>query len=82
MPVYGKDRDDVVGVIYAFDLLQHVVRGDQAREVREVMRSPFFVPEGKPLNDLLAEMRGRRISLAVVLNEFGGTSGVVTSGSN
>jgi len=78
VPVYGKDRDDVVGVIYAFDLLQEIVHGSPAREVRAVMRSPFFVPEGKPLNDLLAEMRGRRISLALVLNEFGGTSGVVT----
>ena len=78
VPVYGKDRDDVVGVIYAFDLMQEVLRGSLGREVRAVMRSPFFVPEGKPLNDLLAEMRGRRVSLAVVLNEFGGTSGVVT----
>ena len=78
VPVYGKDRDDVVGVIYAFDLLQHIGRGRQEREVREVMRSPYFVPEGKPLNDLLAEMRGQRISLAVVLNEFGGTAGVIT----
>ena len=78
VPVYGKDRDDVVGVIYAFDLLQHIGRGGQGREVGEVMRSPFFVPEGKPLNDLLAEMRGRRVSLAVVLNEFGGTAGVIT----
>ncbi len=78
VPVFGKDRDDVVGVIYAFDLLQHIVRGNPGRPVHEIMRSPFFVPEGKPVNDLLAEMRGRRVSLAVVLNEFGGTSAVVT----
>lgn len=78
VPVYGRDRDDVLGVVYALDLLAHVVRGRSDRSVRDVMRSPFFVPEGKPLNDLLDEMRGRRISLAIVLNEFGGTAGVVT----
>ena len=77
-PVYGKDRDDVVGVVYSFDLLAQHLRGRGGRTVKEVMRSPFFVPEGKPLNDLLNEMRGRRVSLAVILNEFGGTSGVVT----
>jgi len=78
MPVFGRDRDDVVGVIHAMDLLAQVVRGRGDRRVDEVMHSPFFVPEGKPLNDLLGEMRRRRVSLAIVLNEFGATSGIVT----
>ena len=78
MPVYGRDRDDVLGIVYAFDLLAEVSRGHLARSVKEVMRPPFFVPEGKPLSALLAAMRTRRVSMAVVLNEYGGVSGVVT----
>jgi CBS domain containing-hemolysin-like protein len=78
VPAYGKDRDDILGIVYSFDLLAQLTQESRHRTVHEVMRSPFFVPEGKPLNDLLSEMRARRVSLAVVLNEFGGTSGVVT----
>lgn len=78
IPVYGKDREDVLGVLYAHDLIEHLAASRTERLVRHVMRSPFFVPEGKPLNDLLTELRGRRVHMAIVLNEFGGTAGVVT----
>jgi putative hemolysin len=82
IPVYEKDRDDVVGVLYARDLLGHWRRdgvpGKKDRTVRAVMRKPFFVPENKPLNDLMKEMRSRKVHLAVVLDEFNGTSGLVT----
>ena len=81
IPVYGQDRDDVVGVLYARDLLTHWNVSDQQAEestVRDVMRKPFFVPENKPLNDLMKEMRLGKVHLAVVLDEFNGTSGLVT----
>jgi len=78
VPVYGRDRDDVVGVIYAFDLLEEVSRSQPRKTVEEIMRSPFFVPEGKPLNQLLEELRTRRSSLAIVTDEYGGTAGLVT----
>ena len=87
VPVFEKDRDHVVGVLYARDLLSHW-RDPRARAredeegvllVASVMRDkPFFVPETKGIGDLLTEMRARRIHLAVVVDEFGGTSGLVT----
>jgi len=78
LPVYGKDRDDVVGVLHAFDLLAELSRPRPHARVRDVMRPPFFVPAGKPLNALLAEMRARRSSMAIVTNEYGGVAGLVT----
>jgi CBS domain containing-hemolysin-like protein len=87
VPVYEKDRDHVVGVLYARDLLSHwrdprarAREGDEdALLVSSVMRDkPFFVPETKAIGDLLAEMRARRIHLAVVVDEYGGTAGLVT----
>ena len=82
VPVYGKDRDDVIGVLYAHDLLAHWGDGATASDtppcVRDLMRPPFFVPENKSLNDLLKEMRARKVHMAVVLDEFNGTEGLVT----
>ncbi len=79
VPVFEKDRDDVTGVLYAHDLLEHWHRDDtEDVAVRDIMRTPFFVPENKPLNDLLREMRARKVHLAVVLDEFNGTEGLVT----
>ncbi len=78
LPVYGRDRDDVVGVIHAFDILRELSQARPRARVREIMRPPYFVPEGKPLNDLLNEMRDRRVSMAIVMNEYGGVAGLVT----
>ena len=84
IPVYGKDRDDVIGLLYAHDLLSHFgphVNGSEEKEqlpVSSIMREPFFVPESKPLRDLLGEMRARKMHLAIVLDEFNGTVGLVT----
>jgi CBS domain containing-hemolysin-like protein len=80
LPVYGEDRDDVIGVLYAHDLIAYL--GPPADmptvKVRDLMRKPFFVPETKPINDLLREMRARKVHLAVVVDEFNGTTGLVT----
>jgi CBS domain containing-hemolysin-like protein len=78
MPVYGKDRDDVLGVLYAFDLLRELSQPNPRKYARDLMRSPYFVPETKKVGDLLVEMRARRISMALVMNEFGGIAGLVT----
>lgn len=83
VPVYGRDRDDVIGVLYSHDLLAHWrpdAGGDDTPRpsVRELMRTPFFVPENKPLNDLMREMRARKVHMAIVLDEFNGTEGLVT----
>ncbi len=83
VPVFGRDRDDVIGVLYSHDLLGHwrpasgTKAGDE-RSVRDIMRAPFFVPENKSLNDLMREMRARKVHMAIVLDEFNGTEGLVT----
>jgi CBS domain containing-hemolysin-like protein len=79
VPVYGKDRDDVLGVLYARDLLAHAGHETAARlTVRDLMRPAYFVPETKRLPELLHEMRSRKNHLAVVVNEFRATAGVVS----
>jgi len=77
VPVYSGDLDNIVGILYAKDLLGHVGRPAEV-ELRTIIRKPFFVPESKPLDDLLKEFRGRKIHMAIVLDEYGGTAGLVT----
>lgn len=77
MPVYQGDIDNIIGVLYAKDMLRMIGRGESV-PVRELMRKPFFVPETKALDDLLREFKARKVHLAVVLDEYGGTAGVVT----
>ncbi|MGC9454867.1 MAG: hemolysin family protein [Phycisphaerae bacterium] len=77
VPVYQQDIDNIIGVLYAKDLLQHV-RTEQPVSVREIMRKPFFVPETMTLDKLLREFKARKVHLAVVLDEYGGTAGLVT----
>ncbi|MFP3936957.1 MAG: hemolysin family protein [Phycisphaerae bacterium] len=77
VPVYQQDIDNIIGVLYAKDLLQHV-RAEQPAAVREIMRKPFFVPETMTLDKLLREFKARKVHLAVVLDEYGGTAGLVT----
>ncbi len=76
-PVYENDLDHIVGVLYAKDML-HAMDASDAGDLRSVMRKPFFVPESKRLDDLLREFKHRRYHMAVVLDEYGGTAGLVT----
>lgn len=82
LPVYSGTIDTVVGVLLAKDLLpllRYPERiGDIPFDVREVMRDPYFVPEGKPVDDILAEFRQQSVHLAIVVDEFGGTYGLLT----
>jgi putative hemolysin len=80
IPVYDKDLDDIRGVLYLKDLMRvQLIGGDLSKEkVENYMREPYFVPETKEVPDLLEEMRQKRIHLAVVVDEYGGTAGVVT----
>lgn len=80
IPVIGRDLDDVVGIFHVKDVLRATVeRADlAAMPVRGAMRAPYFVPETMPVMALLEEMRHRRNHLAVVVDEYGGTAGVVT----
>jgi CBS domain containing-hemolysin-like protein len=77
IPIYGERVDDVVGVLYAFDLLRAGPAG-RTRPVTELMRPPVFVVEGKPAVELLAELKRAGKQLAVVVDEYGGAIGIVT----
>lgn len=77
VPVYQDSLDNIIGVLYAKDLLGHI-GDDRPPNLRSVMRKPYFVPETVLLNDLLREFKARKVHMAVVLDEYGGTSGVVT----
>ncbi|MBS9775054.1 MAG: gliding motility-associated protein GldE, partial [Tenacibaculum sp.] len=75
-PVYNENIDDIVGVLYAKDLLGYLDKKDF--EWQKLIREPFFIPENKKLDDLLSEFREKKNHLAIVVDEYGGTSGIVT----
>ncbi len=76
IPVYRDSIDDVVGVLYAKDVLASLISG-QTTAVAKLARKPFFVPETKKIDSLLREFKRRRVHIAVVLDEYGATSGIV-----
>src|SRR3954470_19763410 len=76
-PVIGQNRDDVIGILLAKDLLRHYA-GEEGVNVREMLRPAVFVPEAKRLNVLLREFRGSRNHMALVVDEYGGVSGLLT----
>jgi putative hemolysin len=77
VPVYKNNLDEIVGILQTKDLLPHVNDAD-GFHWQQLMRTPFFVPEHKLIDDLLKEFQQKRIHFAVVVDEFGGTSGIVT----
>jgi CBS domain containing-hemolysin-like protein len=80
IPVAGENVDDIVGVVYLKDLARRSQDAENARntKVAEVMRAPVFVPESKPVDELMREMQAMRTHIAVVIDEYGGTAGLVT----
>jgi CBS domain containing-hemolysin-like protein len=78
LPVYGESLDDVVGMVHIKDVFMTSVDRSRERSLNALMRDPLFVPESMGVIELLARMRAQRIHLAVVVDEFGGTEGLVT----
>ncbi|HUS40856.1 MAG: hemolysin family protein [Pirellulales bacterium] len=78
IPVYEETRDNIVGILYAKDLLPVLANGGDRPPLTKVLRKPYFVPETKFLNDLLEEFQKTHNHMAVVLDEYGGVSGLVT----
>ena len=78
IPVYGEDTDDILGVLYARDLLQLWDEKAGPRLARDLMRDAYFVPETKRVPDLLREMQANQVHMAIAVDEFGGTAGLVT----
>ena len=78
IPIYEENIDNIVGVVYAKDLLRYGVRENDARTITEIARQPYFTPESKHVGELLSEMRERKVHMAIVVDEHGGTAGLVT----
>ena len=79
-PVYEETIDKVVGILYVKDVLEGLYRQDKDNvpfDVRRLIKKPFFVPESKRIDDLLKELRRRRVHIAIVVDEYGGVSGIV-----
>jgi CBS domain containing-hemolysin-like protein len=80
VPVYDKNRDDIAGILYSKDLLPELAKpaDEERRPLSELLRKPLFVPETKPVDDLLKVFQKSRTHIAMALDEFGGVSGLVT----
>lgn len=77
LPVYKEDLDRIVGIINTKDLIAHLDEAEQF-DWHSLIRNPFFIPESKFIEDLMLDFRNKKIHFAVVVDEFGGTSGIVT----
>jgi CBS domain containing-hemolysin-like protein len=81
IPVIGENLDDVIGVAYLKDVTRRIYdrhEAESTERTESVMRAPYFVPESKPIDELLREMQARRSHFAIVVDEYGGTAGLVT----
>lgn len=77
IPIYQGSRDNVKGILYIKDLLPHLNKGDNFRW-QSLIRPPYFVPETKKIDDLLRDFQTNKVHIAIVVDEFGGNSGIIT----
>ena len=77
IPIYDDNIDQIIGIVHTKDILPILANGKEL-VLRNIIRKPYFIPETKKINDLMAEFQQRRIQIAIVLDEFGGTAGMVT----
>lgn len=78
IPVYRENVDHIIGFVYAKDLLRYWGRENGEVNLDDILREPYFVPESKPVGDLLKEFQAKKVQIAVVVDEYGGTSGLVS----
>ena len=78
LPVYEKNIDKIIGVVYAKDLLSEIGKDTTLFRLKDKIREAYFIPETTPLRTLLHEFQNRKLHIAVVLDEYGGTSGIIT----
>ena len=78
LPVYEGTIDNIIGVAYGKDVLKCLAKGTCPLNLREISRPAYFVPESKRVDELLTEMKQRRLSIAIIVDEYGGTAGLVT----
>lgn len=73
-PIYENNKDNIIGILYAKDLL--LLKGEQ--NLKDILRSPFFTPTTKPISDLLGEFKKNKTHIAIVVDEYGGMAGIIT----
>lgn len=78
LPVCNGSQDNIAGILYSRDLLPYIGKATDEFDWHKLLRKPYFVPESRMIDDLLEDFRRRRIHMAVVVDEFGGTQGIVT----
>lgn len=78
IPVYEKTQDNIKGVLYSKDLIPHIGKHDDSFKWQSLLRPAFFVPESKMIDDLLEDFRKKKTHMAIVVDEYGGTQGIVT----
>ena len=78
IPVVGENEDDVIGVVYLKDLARRAYEGREGDKVEDLMRPASYVPDSKPVDELLREMQAGQVHLVIVIDEYGGTAGLVT----
>jgi CBS domain containing-hemolysin-like protein len=81
IPVIGDSADDVAGIVYLKDVVRRVFdhrEAEQGERVESIMRAPYFVPDSKQADELLRQMQAARVHLAIVVDEYGGTAGLLT----
>jgi len=78
IPIYRENNDNIIGLVYAKDLLRYWGQPLDEIKLEEVLRQPFLVPESKSVSDLLREFRETQVHIAIIIDEYGGTSGLVT----
>ena len=78
IPVYNETIDDIIGILYVKDLMEHIKNGDLNLPISEFVRSPYYVPETKSIIEILKEFRTLKVHIAMVLDEYGGVVGLVT----
>ncbi len=76
IPIYQDSIDNIIGILHAKDLLQHWGKTDL--ELRAILRPPYFIPESKKISEVLRDLRHRKSHMAIVIDEYGGTAGVLT----
>lgn len=77
IPVYEDSIDNIVGILFVKDLLKYFATNEKI-EIRKIMRAAYFVPEGKPINELFKDLQKNKRQMAVIIDEYGGTAGLVT----
>lgn len=78
IPIYRDTIDNIVGIIYAKDLLHYTREGETPVSLLDIARPPYFIPESKKIGELLRELQGKKVHIAIVVDEYGGVSGLVT----